>query len=825
VVPVDEQNLQPDESRLDAGLQAGFGPLVTDVDARDGLSVLAEIESRVGAETRVFLRGEAEGEGDGPEAGGPRPARRYELEGEIDRGGMGVIIRGRDNDLGRDVAMKVLQARHADNPAMVRRFVEEAQIAGQLQHPGVLTVYELGIQEDRCPYFTMRLIRGRTLAVLLAERSGPDVDRRHFLNIFERVCETIAYAHARGVIHRDLKPANVMVAEFGEIQVVDWGLAKLLAREGGEPQTPRRTEIHLPHAEAHGPHSIAGSVMGTPAYMAPEQARGEVDRVDERADVFALGAILCEILTGEAAFRGDAGDALDDAKAGRLDDAWARLEACGASAPLIELTKSCLAPNPRDRLRDAGVVAERFASHLASVDRRAREAALAAAEASARADEERRRRRLALTWGTVLLLAVLVGGGGIILSQNQRLRNVAANSQMTNEKLNELTRLLAEARQTPVSEERAWDALRAAGAHVAGLRGSVELDAATQERAGEMLEAFNRVERDRQMVERIEDLVIAGATHADRESWVWMADEIRAAFLEYGIDLRIMAPEAIADRVRASDLAPQLTEGLELWISTMGHLGHDGDEGDEGFSMEEILAWSEILYAADPDPYRVRVRRQIYTERPDPEELQALATSESFDAALPRTLSWLATGFLRVGDIDAMDDVYRRALDLHPTDFMLNFDYAWSLASRQRWEEATRYYHRALTIRPGNSGVWRSLGVALWETGDLQGAIDDLRRAVELSPGHAPTYVDLGGVLAAANDLDGAIEAYRGAIAHEPDLAIAHCRLGLALQAAGELPEALEALQRGHELGSAKPGWSYPSQEWIDECRRRLEGR
>jgi serine/threonine-protein kinase len=357
---MDEQNPQLDESRLDAGLQAGFGPSVGDLEPRDGLSILAEIESRLGAETRVFLRRESRGEARGSDDDGLVPGKRYELKGEIDRGGMGVILRGRDNDLGRDVAMKVLQSRHADNPAMVRRFVEEAQIAGQLQHPGVLTVYELGIQDDQRPYFTMRLIRGRTLAALLAERSGPDVDRRHFLNIFERVCQTIAYAHARGVIHRDLKPANVMVAEFGEVQVVDWGLAKLLPQaEDGEPRTAPRTEIRLPQGEAIGPHSIAGSIMGTPAYMAPEQARGEIDRVDERADVFALGAILCEILTGQAAFRGDARDALDEAKAGRLDDAWQRLDACGASAPLVELTRSCLAPDPRNRLRDAGVVSER----------------------------------------------------------------------------------------------------------------------------------------------------------------------------------------------------------------------------------------------------------------------------------------------------------------------------------------------------------------------------------------------------------------------------------------------------------------------------------
>jgi serine/threonine-protein kinase len=737
---------------------------------------------------------------------------------------MGVIIRSHDNDLGRDVAMKVLQSRHADNEAMVRRFVEEAQIAGQLQHPGVLTVYELGLQPDRRPYFTMRLIKGRTLGELLDERSLPDQDRRRFLGIFERTCQTMAYAHARGVVHRDLKPANVMVAEFGELQVVDWGLAKVLSRDGDDGATDgrsaRQTEVRLPQTGPEGPHSIAGSVMGTPAYMPPEQARGEIDQLDERADVFALGAILCEILTGEAAYTGDASASLDDAREGRLDGAWARLGACGADDELVALAKSCLAPRRGDRLRDAGVVAERFTAHLASVDRRARALELAAAEARAKAVEERRRRRLTLRWASVLVAAIVVGGSAALWSQHQRLRNVAGASELANERLDELTRLLEEAKEAPVSEGRSWAALRAAGAHVAALRGGVELDQATRDRASTMLAEFDRAERDRQMIERIEDLVIAGATHDDPESWRRMTERLGQVFLDYGIDLETMPGDAIADTIRASDLAPQLTDGLELWISAQGYLG---GTGEAGFTMEQVIAWAEIVYAADPDPYRVSVRRQIYTLQPDARALTELSQSAEFGTALPRTLSWLGNGFLRVGDAAGMDDVYQRALLIHPTDFMLNFDYAWSLAAQGRWGEAITYYQRSLALRPTNGGVWRNLGLARRETGDLAKAIEALERSIEYQPDHAPTYVDLGLGRTAAGDHDGAIAAYRSAIELQPDYAIAYCWLGLALQGRGDLAEALEALERGHELGTAIPDWSHPSQAWIDECRRRLE--
>ena len=179
-----------------------------------------------------------------------RPVR-VQLLGEIARGGMGVILKGRDPDLGRDLAVKVLLEAHREKPDLVRRFVEEAQIGGQLQHPGVVPVYELGTFGDRRPYFTMKLVKGQTLADLLAERESPTEDRPRFLSIFEQMCQTTAYAHARDVIHRDLKPTNVMVGSFGEVQVMDWGLAKVLPKavwsmmpQRGRLRCTRRSSPH-----------------------------------------------------------------------------------------------------------------------------------------------------------------------------------------------------------------------------------------------------------------------------------------------------------------------------------------------------------------------------------------------------------------------------------------------------------------------------------------------------------------------------------------------------------------------------------------------------
>ena len=203
-------------------------------------AALAKLAETLADVPRVHLRDAEPFTGPGPmvrpsSAEMPDPSdrlARLQLLGEVARGGMGVIIKGRDRDLGRDLAVKVLLEQHRENPDLIRRFVEEAQISGQLQHPGVVPVYELGTLADRRPYFAMKLVKGRTLAALLAERAGPAEDQPRLLGIFEQVCLTMAYAHVRGVIHRDLKPSNIMVGSFGEVQVMDWGLAKVLPQGG-----------------------------------------------------------------------------------------------------------------------------------------------------------------------------------------------------------------------------------------------------------------------------------------------------------------------------------------------------------------------------------------------------------------------------------------------------------------------------------------------------------------------------------------------------------------------------------------------------------------
>lgn len=420
-------SIPPDS--LDAGLAAGFGRPAA---PRSSLGDL-----------RPVLLQEAEGESvtivqPMSDAMPPRAETgdRYQLSGEIARGGMGAVLRGRDVDLGRDLAVKVLLEKYTHRPEVARRFVEEAQIGGQLQHPGVVPVYDIGRFGDR-PFFTMKLVKGQTLAAILNDRNDLTQDRARLLSIALRVSETLAYAHAKGVIHRDLKPANVMVSAFGEVQVMDWGLAKVLT-EGGiadeeksracqpvEDVTTIRTARSSGSSGSFGTDTEAGSLLGTPAYMPPEQANGDVEHLDRRADVFGLGAILCEILTGQPPYVGRSGEEVRrKACNGDLADATARLEACGADEELIALTKCCLAPEPIDRPKDASEVAARLEAYLAGVEVRARQSELDRAAAEAKAAEEinsrreaeahaaaeKKRRKVQAVLGSTVTLVVLMGG-------------------------------------------------------------------------------------------------------------------------------------------------------------------------------------------------------------------------------------------------------------------------------------------------------------------------------------------------------------------------------------------------------------------------------
>ncbi len=310
----------------------------------------------------------------------------YVVEGEIAKGGMGRVLAARDRRLGRDVAIKELLPKNRD---ATRRFEREARITARLQHPAIIHVYEAGVWPGGEPFYAMHKVAGRSLDKVVAERATLN-DRLGLLPNVIAVADALAYAHSEHVIHRDLKPSNVLVGEFGETVVIDWGLAKDLdAVDPGES---------LARPRSGSDETMSGSVVGTPAYMPPEQARGEA--VDERADVYALGALLYKVLVGHAPYAGsNAQEIVDQAVAGPPQPVDEREP--GTPADLAAIVRKAMARDREQRYATAG--------ELAADLKRFQTGQLVAAHrytASQLFWRWLRRRRLAISIGATAIVAI-----------------------------------------------------------------------------------------------------------------------------------------------------------------------------------------------------------------------------------------------------------------------------------------------------------------------------------------------------------------------------------------------------------------------------------
>jgi tetratricopeptide (TPR) repeat protein len=602
-----------------------------------------------------------------------------------------------------------------------------------------------------------------------AERKGPAADRPRFLGIFQQVCQTLAYAHARGVIHRDLKPGNVMVGAFGEVQVMDWGLAKVL-KEGGvaderKVQPPEEVSvIRTARSTGSGSESRVGSVFGTPAYMAPEQARGAVDRLDERCDVFGLGAILCQLLTGQPPYTGrDSDEVYRKAAAGDTAEALARLTGCGADPELVEIAKHCLADGPAERPRHAGELAQAVTAYQDSVAERLRQAELDRAAESARAEEakatavaERRARRLTLGLAAAVLLLDTAGAAGGLWAQRQQAERVAEAArlrQTTEAALDKAQALQQQARWAEARTvlEQTRDRLGESGP--ADLRRRVEQAAAD-------LALVGRLEAIR--------LKLATVSVVKGKPWTQTAErEYAAAFRQARLGEEGQPAEAVAGRIRAAAVREHLVAALDDWAAWTP----DGPR----------RAWLlEVARRADPDPWRDRFRDpKVRRDRAALEKLAAelLRDEARLKQLTPHLLTALGNE-LRWAKGDAVP-LLVAAQAQNPGDFWLNFRLGIALAQAERWAEAAGYYRGALAARPDAFGAHNNLGNALVETGDVAAAIASYRRALDLDPNYPGAHHNLGIALAKQGDVAAAIASYRRALKLSPDDAATHYDLGV----------------------------------------------
>jgi tetratricopeptide (TPR) repeat protein len=820
-----------------------------------------------------------------PGPGGPAAtgwsaaAGDYPLLEELGRGGMGEVYLSRDPALGRPLALKVLRAGLQGNAELERRFLLEAHVTGSLQHPGIVPVHTLGRLPDGRAYFSMKVVRGRTLTSLLAQPAG----RAALLDVFEKVCQAVAYAHSRGVVHRDLKPANVMVGAFGEVQVMDWGLAKVLT--GRERERPAEvtpvppTEIR-PRAAAPG-EALTG-VVGTPGYMAPEQARGG-EEVDERADVFGLGAILCEILTGQPPFPGRAGEAAARAARGDVSEALARLRGCGADADLIALACACLSPERDGRPANAGTVAGAAADYQAGVRERLRQAELGRAQAVVRAQAERHRRRLMLGLAAAVLLLAAGAAGWTRLRWDAQV----------GEAVGAVHAILEPARSRL---DRAWqvqdladlEAVRAEGVRAAVVARTGGAPAVVRQEAAAFRQEAAALLRRAQDNRALRDALLNAAAANEAGGYVKRGSALKSygprgdlkaqyadAFRGWcGLDL-FQAPEAeLLARLRQEPevVRQEVIAALDAWVV----LRKAGDRGArerlcrlaDGLDASALRRqFREVLLGRPP---RREVVVALLGSRPPWPGLGAMARGEDWrrlqelrrrtdpEAASVLTVLLLAQASQAMGDAAGAEALLRRAAARRPDEPALlgalgrlleeggpgrlgeaigcyqavralrpAFGLALGLALGKagRWAEAEQVLRDLHRRRPpANVFDWINLSRVIEMQGKWADAEALWRQAVERLPQNALARVNLGIMLRWRQKQAAAEAAYREALVLDPKHALAHFNLGNLLRELNKPDEALQAFRRAAACNPRLPDPHSATGALLCDVKRDYQG-
>jgi eukaryotic-like serine/threonine-protein kinase len=750
-----------------------------------------------------------------PQPNAPEPppdTPRYRFVAFLARGGMGEVWRGQDRVLSREVAIKVLR-RRLGSTAAARQFREEAALVARLQHPAVVPVYDCGALQDGRPFFVMKLVGGRTLAELLRQWPGSPETWPHYGQLFGQVCQAVAFAHAHSppVLHRDLKPSNVMVGDFGEVQVMDWGIAKVLAKApasqspaalahaGPEAVSDATSETTDPY-RGHGHATNTGEVKGTPQFMAPEQARGERAAIGPAADVFGLGGILCVMLTGKPPFRD-----LEKATAGDLTETFARLEGCGADGELIALAKSCLAPDPGRRPADAGAVARAVLAYQAGVQERLRKAELERAAAEVEARAERKRRRLQRSLLGALLVLVL-GAGGVLWGTYEKRREAdqAARAARTS-----VRQALQQARANPMKDFGKYDeALANAQAAVELARNGTE---AARREAAEVLQA---VRREAEAAARTRELLNAWlnvyqpretATYQRGEGGRMVAlalpsaeEQFGAALKRWGLDIdRVSVEEAAAQfKDLPEAVVQELVAGLDQWAEERQRA--KPRQGD----------WRKLAGVADRLDGNA-LRREVRGSRLGGESqdahskqrtrLRALARKVDPSAEPVLTVASLARALQVVGEGRAAESLLRSALVSRPGEIVLLNALSRLLTEQRppRYAEAIEYYRAARAVRP-ELGI--RLGKTLLDANRASEAEELLKELVRLRPDNPELHFYLGYTQGTQGKLQEAAAAYGQALRLKTDYPLAHTNLGFALLGQGRHQEAEAACRQAIKL-------------------------
>jgi serine/threonine-protein kinase len=586
-----------------------------------------------------------------------------------------------------------------------------------------------------------------------------------------------------------------MVGAFGEVQVMDWGLAKVLSDAPDTNRTPdndvaERTVIETIRTGDTDQHSRAGSIFGTYAYMPPEQARGDVDALDRRADVFGLGAILCEILTGRPPYVGPTVEDLRrQARQANLESAFARLDGSQADEELTSLAKACMAENPEKRPADAGVLAAAVGGYLSEVQERLRLAEVARAQAETKAVEERKRRRVLLALAAAVLLLVTGGGSGAWLWSKQ----LSQTEQQANRALNDAWRFHDQGKY-----REAADAANQAVAVVEAGPVSSGFKQSVLNQAQDLKDRAEAVERRGRFL----DLLVGVRSAKENESISSPGDETHASysvgrydidgeyvkiFQAYGADVDSMEAEDAANVFHnwSEDERIQLAAALDDWALERWRWSRPANE------WRRILALARLV---DPDPLRSELRAMFgpVVKEDQLERLRDLARPSFVVTLRPATASLVARELWQAGAKGEAEQALRAAQLRYPNDMWLNYELGEIAHARRRYEEAVRFYSAARALRPE---IGHYLAHALEESGHLEEAGAVFKELIRIYPDNPNNHSCFGDLLAKLNQPKEAEAEFRLAIAKQYEFFPAHVRLAVFLSEQHRFEEAESAFR------------------------------
>ncbi|HEV3448637.1 MAG TPA: serine/threonine-protein kinase [Gemmataceae bacterium] len=657
----------------------------------------------------------------------------YEVEAVLGRGGMGVVYKARHLRLNRPVALKMLLAgTYAGRPEKERFALEAAAVAG-LRHANIVQVHDVGDHDGR-PYFTMEYLEGGSLAQKLLGTPQP---AQQAARLLATLAEAVHAAHEGGIVHRDLKPANILLTADGTPKIADFGLARHF--DGGQALT------------------LSGVRVGTPSYMAPEQAMGKAHTIGPLADIYSLGALLYELLTGRPPFRAETAAETELQVIFQEPVPPSRLNA-RVPRDLETICLKCLHKDPGRRY----ATADALAADLQRLERGEPITARRPGSLERFSKWVRRRPAAAALLAATTLFTIALASGAVWTAVQQAHRRQAIEAE-----LRDVERLQQKAQ---------WN-----DATVALQRAGVRLNGGG---ASDLRQRFDQARNDLDLVIELERIRLSRLTSGNLALYKSKADQrYTRAFAEAGLAKVYEPPDIVAARLQASAIGLALTAALDDWAVCT--------------TDRNRRAWLlAVARAADPDPHgwRDRIRDPASWDK------QALLTELAQTMPLrEQPVSLLLALGERLGEDGGGPALLKRVQNENPADFWANLILGDSLVKTAP-VEAGGYYRAALASRPEAAVGYTALGDALNAQKLPEEATRYYSRAVKIDPQYARGHTNLGNILNAAGHKDDAIACYRRALEVDPDYAWAHYDLANTLRDAGRRDEAFEHYRRFHEL-------------------------